>query len=252
MLLITGASGTVGREVTGLLAARGVEFRAMSRTPVDGQVYGDFEDRASLEEVVRGVAAVFLLTSGTEAIRRHDLALLDVARRAGVRKVVKLGAIRIGVVPEWHGAGEEAAERDFAATLLRPSVFASNSLHWAGLIREGSPIPNPMGDGKFGVIDPRDIAEVAVEALLGEHTGAFTLTGPELLSVRDQARVLAEVLGREVSTVDIGLEGLPPAYADGARRTLDGEAAVLTDDVERVLGRAPRGYAEWARDRFPR
>lgn len=253
MLLITGATGTTGREVVRLLTDRGAPFRAMSRTPTGDQVHGDHTDAASLDRAVEGVDAVFLLGPGTPEQSAYDLAVLDAAKRAGVTKVVKLSAIRVGPVAEWHRPGEQAAQAFASWTLLRPSLFASNSLQWAARVAAGEPIPNPTGTTRLGVVDPRDLAEVAVHALLDDHHGrTYTLTGPELLNVPEQVAVLSQVLGRALSTVDVPLESLPAAYAEGVRAIRDGQGSLLSDDVAEVLGRPPRTYATWARDNYPK
>ncbi|MFE2750828.1 NAD(P)H-binding protein [Actinosynnema sp. NPDC059335] len=253
MLLITGATGTTGREVVRLLTDRGVPFRALSRTPTGDQVRGDHTDPASLDRAMAGVTAVFLLGPGTADLPAYDLALLDAARRAGVPKVVKLSAIPVGPVAGWHRPGEDAARAFPAWTLLRASLFASNSLQWAPLIAAGEPVPNPTGTTRLGVVDPRDLAEVAVEALRHDHHGrAYTLTGPELISVPEQVAVLAEVLDRPLTTVDVPLEDLPGEYAEGLRAVRTGAGSLLSDDVAEVLGRPARTYATWARENFPR
>jgi len=262
MILVTGATGTVGGYVAQYLDARGVEYRAMTRHParVPHGVHGDFDDSASLARAVRGADALFLLTRGGP----DDIAMLSTAAKAGVGTIVKLSVIDIGPAADWHRPGEDALRASGQAwTVLRPTTFASNTLHWAGRIRDGLPVVNPTGSARQGIIDPRDIAEVAVEALLnGEHHGrTYTLTGPELLSVADQAAVLAEVLARPVPTVDVSLDelradllasGATDEYADGVvagtRLVLAGRNEVLTPDVAQVLGRAPRTFATWARD----
>ncbi|MEU4441673.1 NAD(P)H-binding protein [Actinosynnema sp. NPDC050801] len=252
MLLITGATGTTGREVVRLLTDAGTAFRAMSRTPTGGQVHGDHTDPASLDRAVEGVDAVFLLGPGTPDLPAYDLAVLDAAKRAGVPKVVKLSSIPTGPVAEWHRPGEEATRAFPRWTLLRASLFASNSLQWAPHIAAGEPIPNPMGTTALGVVDPRDLAEVAVRALLADHHGrTYTLTGPELLSTPDQVTVLSQVLGRPLSTVDVPLESLPEAYAEGVRAVRRGDASLLSDDIATILGRPARTYATWARHHYP-
>ncbi|PSL58530.1 uncharacterized protein YbjT (DUF2867 family) [Saccharothrix carnea] len=252
MFLITGATGTVGREVVRLLTDRDVGFRALSRTPTGDQVHGDHTDPASLDRAFEGVDALFLLGPGTPDLPAHDSAVLDAAERAGVAKVVKLSSIPVGPVAAWHRPGEEAARAFPSWTLLRPTVFASNSLQWAPLITAGEPIPNAMGPVKLGVVDPRDIAEVAVQALLHDHHGrTYTLTGPELLALPDQVAVLADVLGRELSSVDAPPDVLPAAYAEAMSTIRVEDVSVLSDDIAHVLGRPPRTYATWARECFP-
>jgi uncharacterized protein YbjT (DUF2867 family) len=277
MILITGATGTIGREVVRLLAAGGERVRAMTRDPAraapvpDGAevVRADFEDPGSLAVAAEGATAVFLLSAPGPWVARHDTAMLDAARTAGASKVVKLSAIGTGdesgvKVGDWHLQGERAVRSSgLAWTVLRPSAFASNALHWAAAIRAGDPIPNPMGTGTQGVVDPRDVAAVAARTLTSpDHDGhVHTLTGPDLLSVADMAGRLGEVLGRTVETADLALDeyrdglraaGLDPAFVEtavnGASLVARGGNATLTGDVERLLGTPARTFAAWARD----
>ncbi|HWO63253.1 MAG TPA: NAD(P)H-binding protein [Umezawaea sp.] len=264
MILISGATGTIGSEVVRQLADLGVPLRAMSRK--GGGLHGvraDFDDPASLRRAVDGVDALFLLTAPATATSRHDVAMLDAARDAGVAKVVKLSAIGTGsttadgrVIGEWHLAGEEAVRASGAAwTILRPSSFASNVLRLAADGR----LANLTGDGKQGVVDPRDVAAVAVAALTadGHAECTYTLTGPELLSVPEQAARLGRLLGRLVEIVEVSAEhvlgsGVDRSAAEEVARgtawVREGHNAVVTDDVERVLGRPPRRFTDWVRD----
>lgn len=275
MILITGATGTIGREVVRLLAAEGEPVRAMTRSPswVDDHpgvevVRGDFSDPGSLAKAAAGAGTVFLLSAGP-LIVQHDEAMLAAARAAGVRKVVKLSAIGTGEqagarAGDWHLPGEQALRSSgMAWTVLRPSSFASNTLRWAAAIRSGDPVPNTTGTGAQGVIDPRDVAEAAVRALTSnDHAhSVLTLTGPELLSTSDIAAQLGSVLGRTLQTVDVPPEayraqmlvaGVDPAFAEvavnGSIRIAQGGNARLTDEVEAILGRPPRAFRTWAHD----
>jgi uncharacterized protein YbjT (DUF2867 family) len=277
MILVTGATGTIGSEVVERLVRRGAKVRAMTRNPSRATarpgvevVQADFEDSASLVRAVLGVTTLFLLSAPAPALPRHDRAMLEAARSAGVDKVVKLSAIGTaegfaeGTVGGWHRPGEEALRAgNWTWTLLRPSGFTSNALRWAEAIRGGHPVPNMTGDGVQGLVDPRDVAAVAVEALLSaEHAGrTYTLTGPALLSVPDQAAILARTLGRAVETVDVPPDtareqllasGVDSAFVDialrGAELVRAGGNRILTDDVERVLGRPPGTFEGWAVD----
>lgn len=193
---------------------------------------------------------------------------MDAARRAGVSKLVKLSSIGVGdpntAGADWHTDGEHAVRASgMAWTLLRPSAYAANALRWAPAVAAGQPVPNMTGTAAQGVVDERDIAEIAAEALTtADHDGqTYTLTGPELLSTDDQAARLGEALGRAVTTVDVPLDaarrrmleaGMDNDFADAAIRGLriiaDGHNAILTDDVRRILGRPPTAFAAWARD----
>ncbi|MFI6791453.1 NAD(P)H-binding protein [Nonomuraea sp. NPDC050383] len=276
MILVTGATGTVGSEVVRLLAAAGQRVRAMTRdpsrvVPLPGieVVGGDFADPDSLARAADKAEALLLLSAPGPDLVRHDEAMLAAARGAGVGKVVKVSAIGTGEhadagVGDWHLPGEQALRTSgLTWTVLRPSSFASNTLRWAAPVRRGAPIPNTTGSGVQGVIDPRDVAEVAARTLTSDEQAGrvLTLTGPELLSVPDQARILADVLERRLDTIDVPLEsyreqllgsGLDPAFVEiavnGSRLVAEGGNARITEEVELVLGRPPRTFTTWARD----
>ncbi|MFI1460264.1 SDR family oxidoreductase [Nocardia carnea] len=206
MILITGATGTIGSEIVRLLAALGEGVRAVTRNPETADlpggvevVRGDYSDVPAIAGAMDGADAVFVLSVlGPEGIDA-DTALVRAASDAGVRRIVKLSAIGtgdpgLGRVGTWHLPGEQAV-RDSGTdwTILRPSSFASNTLSWAPALHSGQPVSNLTGAGAQGVVDPRDVSAVAVEALLfPAHAGrVYTLTGPELLTTHDQAAVVA-------------------------------------------------------------
>ncbi|KND33075.1 NAD(P)H-binding protein [Streptomyces acidiscabies] len=273
MILVTGATGTIGSELVRQLAARGEKVRALTRDPGAAQlppdvevVRGDYREPASLDAAMSGATSAFLVglpgPSGG-----HDLPLVAAARAAGVGRLVKVSAIATGDEAsgpgsQWHVAGERAVRESGAGwAVLRPSTFASNTLDWAVPLAAGDPVLNLTGDGRQGVIDPRDIAEAAAVLLLADRPAnrTYTLTGPALLSVPDQAAALADVLTRPVPTRD-----LTPAEAHahllsrgwdeatvqgvlaGSAYVRRGGNAVVTDDVPRLLGRPARTYREWA------
>lgn len=220
----------------------------MSRSLVgEGVVRADFADPDSLRKAVDGVDRIFLATAPGAAIGEHDLAMIEAA---GDRKIVKLSAIG---GPDWHAPGEKALGGNGVS--LRPTSFATNALQWAPAIRAGQPVPNMTGDGRQAVIDPRDIADVAVQALLTDaYDGqVLTLTGPAPISVPEMVAVLSEKLGREIPTVDI-LEprdlmlaaGVPADVVEVAVRGYQlvraGGNEEVTGEVARVLGRPARAY----------
>jgi uncharacterized protein YbjT (DUF2867 family) len=276
MILVTGATGTIGSEVVRQLVARGEKVRALSRDPENARLpagveaaRGHHRDRASVEAAMAGAEAAFLVGVFGPDDAENDRGLVEAARAAGVRRIVKLSGIgtgdpRLGVFGTWHLHGEEAArDSGLEWTILRPSSFASNTLMWVPAVREGSPAPNLMGSGRQGVVDPRDVAEIAVAALLDpRHSGrTYTLTGPETLSAHEQAAVLADILGRPVPLHDVSPQerreqlraaGLSEHYADGLMVTTrfiqEGGNDVVTGDVQDLLGRPARTYRQWAED----
>nr|WP_037903819.1 SDR family oxidoreductase [Streptomyces sp. SID5470] len=276
MILVTGATGTIGGEVVRQLVARGEKVRALTRDPEKAELppgveaaRGHHRDVGSVAAAMAGVDCAFLVGVFGPEDRDSDRGMVEAARAAGVRRIVKLSAImagdpRTGLGGIAHGHGEEAVrESGLEWVILRPSAFASNTLSWAQALRSGEPVPNMLGSGRQGVVDPRDVAEIAVAALVGPgHVGrTYTLTGPETLSPQDQAATLGEVLGRRVE-----LRGLTPPQtrehlvasgwseeaAEGVLRSVrfvaEGGNAVVTGDVEEVLVRPPRTYQEWVRD----
>ncbi|MEU6557712.1 NAD(P)H-binding protein [Streptomyces sp. NPDC046915] len=276
MILVTGATGTIGSEVVRQLAARGEKVRALTRDPAAAGVPsgveaapGHHRDRASVEAAMAGAEAAFLVGVFGPDDAEHDRGLVEAAKAAGVRRIVKLSAIgtadpRYGVFGTWHRAGEDAVRASgLEWTILRPSSFASNTLSWAEAVREGTSAPNVMSDGEQGVVDPRDVSDLAVAALLGgRHAGrTYTLTGPETLSANRQAAILGEVLGRPVRLHELTPQqrreqllasGLGEAYADSlaasARFIQEGGNAVVYEDLREALGRPARTYREWAED----
>ncbi|WP_433296792.1 NAD(P)H-binding protein [Actinoplanes sp. CA-030573] len=256
MILVTGATGTIGSALVSQLLARGEEVTALTRDPAK------IEPRPGLTVTteIAKVRAVFLLAPASPAAPDIERAYLRRAIEAGAERVVKLSAIGTPDEPTdslggWHQPGEQAVrESGLTWTILRPTTFASNSLGWAAEIRAGNPVPNVFGDGRQGVVDPADVAAVAAETLTGAgHEGAtYTLTGPELLSVPEQVAQLAAVLGATATTVDVAptREMFPAEIADvalaGTELVRAGGNAIVTADVERVLGRKPGTYRAWA------
>jgi uncharacterized protein YbjT (DUF2867 family) len=274
MILVTGATGTVGRAVVDRLVRAGAQVRAASRRPESADlpdgvdvVYADLGDPDSLRSALDGVKQVFLLANGPD-IPQHDGNLARAAAQAGVGHIVKLSSGRAGDVaatdpiPTWHRAGERAVENSGVDwTFLRPLGFMSNALIWAGSIRARDAVYAPFAEGRVAVVDPEDIAAVAATVLTAPgHTGQiYTLTGPEALSPAWQVAVLAEVLRRPLQYVEVAPDiarqaildhGVPPEMADAImalRATaLEGFTSVVHPDIERVTGIPATSFREWA------
>ncbi|MEV6772067.1 NAD(P)H-binding protein [Nocardia sp. NPDC051030] len=276
MILVTGATGTVGRALVDQLVEAGARVRAVSRRPAEAglpagvEVVGaDLGDPVAVAGAMQGIERVFLLSSGPE-IPEHDGILAKAAATAGVTRLVKLSSGRTGddaatdPIPTWHRAGEQAVEASGVPwTIVRPLGFMSNALHWAGSIRDHDTVYAAFGQGRIAVVDPRDIAAVAAVALLGEgHDGrTYTLSGSQPLSPGEQTEILAEVLGRPLHYVEVSPEqarsaildhGVPAELADAImalRATaLESFTSVVYPTVQDVTGSAPRTFAQWAAD----
>ncbi|MEU3554864.1 NmrA family NAD(P)-binding protein [Streptomyces fragilis] len=273
MIVVTGATGNVGRTLVPLLAEAGGEVVAVSRRPrLEGLPDGvrharaDVGDSAGMRPVLEGAEAFFVLLGGELNVSGESpAALLDAAVGAGVKRVVLLSsqsvATRPGSVSHARLRAFEDAVRAAGTdhTVLRPGGFASNAFAWAGTVRSERTVYAPFGDVALPVVDPADIAAVAAAALLEEgHAGrVYTLTGPEAVSPREQAAALGRALGEEVRFVELPRERAHAHMArfmpeDAVTGTLDvlgapmaGERAV-GPDVEAVLGRPARSFADWA------
>lgn len=278
MILVTGATGTVGREVVRRLPADG-PVRVLTRRPdrvgdlpehVEA-VAGDYGDAPSLERALKGVTKVFLLTNAVGG--DDDERFLRAVRGTDVRLIVKLSAAAVAnpaaddAITRWQrrcearlrGCGTEW-------TLLRPRAFMSNTLGWAPLIASGRPVSALYGTSPNSCVDPRDIAEVAVRALTEEgHAGrAYTLTGPEPVSAVDQAACLSRLLGKPVRFEEWDVararaaylrrhpEHVAEALLQSAEQQRAGAKARVEPAVAEVTGRPACSYEQWAADHISR
>jgi uncharacterized protein YbjT (DUF2867 family) len=264
MILVTGATGNVGRRVVERLVERGEPVRAYVRDPGRAAlpqgvevVKGDLTDPGALRAALDGVDAVFLLWPffGEEDVRPVVAAL------AG-RRIVYLSAV--------SADGEDVfarTERAITAaggewTFLRPGGFAVNTLAWAEGIKAGGVVREPYAEAGRSLIHEDDIAAVAVRALTEDgHTGqTYALTGPATLTQAEQARLIGEAVGRPVRFEEVDPEqarenwvasGLPPAFADAAldyHATLVAAPEPFTTAVADLLGRPAKSFAQWAAD----
>jgi uncharacterized protein YbjT (DUF2867 family) len=275
MILVTGATGTVGREVVAQLLTAGQRVRAMTRDPTKVNlnggvevVQGDFNAPDTLASAVKGVERVFSLTFGPQT-GIHEKNLARAAKASGVRHIVKLSALggddkTRNDIRKWHDEGEQAIrETGIAWTVLRPGAFMSNALHWRESIRAQGKVFSNYGDGKLPPVHPRDIAAVAVRALTSDgHEGkAYPLTGPEALSMSEQVKILADAIGQPLEYVPIsdetarkGMEhaGMPSFLIDAlvpfAGFIRSGKATQVFPTVEEVTGRPPLRFGDWAKE----
>ncbi|RMI31173.1 SDR family oxidoreductase [Nocardia stercoris] len=277
MIVVTGATGNVGRVLVPALVATGEQVVAVSRgiTPAEPPAVphrtAELSDSSALREILDGADALFLMIAGAQHFGGVDpQEVLDVAKTAGVRRVVLLSSQAAATRPELISHQRlrdfEAAVRDADLdwTILRPGGFHSNALAWAPQVRATRTVAAPFADTGLRTIHPADIAEVAARALVdSEHLGqTYLLLGPELVSPRRQAAAIGAAIGQPVDFVELSYEQalfgmaetMPEPVARGVLELLGNPTAEElrpSPDVERVLGRAPRTFAEWARSSAP-
>ena len=276
--LITGASGSNGRELVKRFIAQGVEVRAMVRDmerardlarPGVELVTGDFDQHATLRVALNGIERAFLLTPSSEHAETQQRAFVETAQASGVKHIVKLS--QLGARPDsperflrYHAAVEDtirASGLDY--TFLRPNLFMQTLLSFKATIEAQGAFFAAAGEGRVSVVDVRDIAAVAFAALTQEgHVGqTYDITGPQALTHAEMAAQLSHALGRTVRFVDVALDAMrhalleahfPVWQADGLLEEYaawsQNAAAVVTPAVANVTGRAPHSFAEFARD----
>ncbi|MFJ3927666.1 SDR family oxidoreductase [Streptomyces sp. NPDC090022] len=271
MIVVTGATGNVGRPLTRTLAEAGQQVTAVSRHAArmpDGvrHVVADLADPAGLRPVLAGAKALFVLLSGDmHAAGARSAEIIADAADSGVRRVVLLSSQGVATRPfgrtriALRAVEDVLRESGTEWAVLRPGGFASNALWWAGSIRAQRIVAAPFGDVGVPIIDPADIAEVAAACLLDDrHTGGvYELTGPEVITPRRQAEAIAAALGEPVRFHDLSREeakaamtaSMPAELADDTLDILGSPSPAeqrISPDVQRVLGRAPRPFAAWA------
>ncbi|RJL35810.1 NAD(P)H-binding protein [Bailinhaonella thermotolerans] len=274
-ILVTGATGTVGRHLVTTLLARGTAVRALTRKPEDANlpagvevVAGDLADASTLgSPVFDDVDRAFVFPAeGVDAF-------VDAAIAHGVHRFTVLSSLAAakefprdhGSASQLHHTAVEAAVtgRTDAWTILRPGTFATNLLSWAWQIRSGAPIRAPYLASAQAPIHEYDVAEAAAQTLLSDnHLGeAIPLTGPQALTRAEQVAAIGEALGREIPLVEITPEEF---RAETARFIPEPVMNMLlaywhdtltVPDVPRpvtpVTGRPGRTLAEWAADHRP-
>lgn len=278
MILVTGATGTVGTEVVRQLLDAEQEVRALARDQITAArklgpnvaiVEGDPSQPDTLDAALRGVDRMYLLLPMAPMLQQWDAEIVSAAQRAGVGHIVKHSNIgaddeHATTMQRWHRAGERLIESSgITWTFVRPTGFMSNALSWADMIKSQGIVYTPGGDGKLAVIDPRDIAAVAVAALTepGHERHAYDLTGPEALSAADQVTIISDEIGRPITHIDIPESaaresmlgtGMPAEIVDALLEFVTdvraGRSAPIRSDVENITGRPARTFQAWTHD----
>lgn len=274
-MLVTGATGRVGRAVIDLLTDQGVPVRALVRRPESATTLpatveiatGDLTVPESLDSALNGIGTVLLVWT---APPQTAAAVVDrLATRA--QRVVYLSAPHRTPHPFFQQPNPMAAlhaeiERLIAATgldstIVRPGMFASNALlWWATAIRAEGVVRWPYGLVETAPIDDRDLAAVVARTLRedGHVGGDYVLTGPESLSQAEQVRIIGDALGHPIAFEELSPDEFRRAAPQASRPAVDmllaaweaarGQPAYVTSTVADLLGTASRTFRQWAAD----
>jgi len=267
MILVTGASGQVGRHVAAQLRSMGADFVVSGRNPESlgpNAAYADLTDPSTLPAALAGVSKVFLYT-----VPEGIDGFLEAA--AGVSQIVLLSSQTVvDAIPsrqpiaEMHQVVEDAiVSSGIPYTFLRPENFASNILMWGwpSMIRSDGVLRFPYPESHSDAIHEADIAAVAVKVLTSSgHEGkSYFLTGPESVTQRSQLEIIGEAVGKPVRYEELtdaeAREALKPIVPEwvmdavvGYWAHTDGVPAPITDEVERITGVPARSFKQWAAD----
>lgn len=280
MLLVTGATGNVGKAVIAELAQRGIAARALVRDPARlgtarpsnvEIVVGDLADEESLKEVLRGVDRAFVASSFNPRMVDLQTRFIAAAKHAGVQRLVQLSGVGADArmccarTLRWLGQIETVARTSgLSTTHLRPTFYMQNLLAFAPTIAAQGLIAGPFRSNKWTWVDARDVGAVAVAALLDEgHAGqTYTITGAESLTYQEVADRLSHTLNRSIRYTDITANeargrlqaaGESPVMIEAKLELWDACASNLvnvapTSVVKDVTGREPRSIEDFARD----
>ena len=275
MILITGASGNVGSEVLKQALAVGLKIRATFQSPdkaakapagMEGVIM-DYAKPDTIRPALHGVEKIFLVGPPVRDLPAMEANFIKEVRAAGRKHIVKLSALggHESMFPSGHRHSEENIEASgLPYTFLRPNGFMQNLVNYnAGTIRSQNAFYGCQGNGAVSVVDIRDIAAVAVMVLAatGHEGKSYALTGGEALTNSHVAEKISRVAGRKISYVDLPpaefrkailSAGMPEWSADALldlqRLYREGKASLVTDDIERLTGRKPITFDQFAHD----
>lgn len=262
-ILVTGATGTVGRHIVNHLVQAGHPVQALSRNPAkanlpDGVevVAGDLTAPETLALALEGVSAMHLINFGGDdyAQLQTGAEIVELARKAGVRRVTILQGGDISPLEQ------AVAASNLEWTLLRPVEFMSGALDWAESIRAEGVVRDAFSGRLSAMIHEADIGAVAAKVLVeGGYGGkTLTLTGPEVLTVPQKIHAIAEAIGRDIQFVELteaqarerwresGFSDEDIEFFVWAHGNTPEEGYTVVSTVEQVTGHAPRTFAQWA------
>jgi uncharacterized protein YbjT (DUF2867 family) len=277
MILVTGATGTNGRELVDELKKRRVPFRAMLRDANKRSllpegveiVEGDFAKPDTVARALDGVDHAFLVSPSSEQSGELEKSFIAAAKNAGVAHVVKLSVIGADLhstsrFQRFHREVEiELENSGMGWTNLRPNLFMQTTLSYKPTIVSQNAIFASAGNSRISAVDVRDIAAVAAVMLTeaGHEGKNYIITGPEALTHTEMAAHLSEALGKQVRYVDVPYSvtrdallqmRIPAWQVEGIIELNDmykrGEAAGVTDTVRSVAKKEPITFAQFARD----
>lgn len=275
MILITGATGTNGRELAQALAKKGVPIRALVRNKIKAAslqqanltlVEGDLDKPETLDAALQGVERAFLLSAVDQRLGKWNRTFISAAQKAGLKHLVKFSGMGALIdspceLMRLHAETDEVLKASGVPyTILQPNSFYQNMLWAAGSIKAQGAFYLPVGQARQSLVDVADICAVSVKVLTtNEHLGkTYEITGPEALTYAEIAQRIGKTLGKAVNYVDVPVAGAVQSMQQSGMpewnaRTLgdlyavfaSGSASKVTDTVRLVTGKAPRSFDQF-------
>ena len=277
--LVSGATGNTGSGVAASLLAKGQRVRALVRD--EAKAAGLREQGAEVaivdldrpetlnDDLLDGVTSVYFVTwNGPSALQQSRNLLETITRSGAAPHIVRLAAFGTSqsrIISELAKCEDDLKASGLPWTILEPTFFMQNVMMAASTVQGQGAVYFDWGSGKAGMIDLRDVVECAVSVLAGESGAVegetFVLTGPAAIGFADVADVLSRVIGRTVEYVPVSHEaaseamlgmGVPEwivkGYAELSTGFGDGFADLTTGNVQRLSGKKPRSFEQFARD----
>ena len=275
MILLTGATGKTGSATAKALNEKGVTFRALIRNEekrgdiesLGGEVViGSIENKEAVDQSMVDVETALILLPNSENQLSLEKQLVDSAKQAGAKRVVKMSSIEAtpdatSPIPKLHLESEEYIKQSgLNWTMIKPNFYMQNLLASAGTIKDQGKIFLPMGEGKTGMIDTTDVGKVLAKVLSedGHESMNHEITGPEILSFNEVAEIFSKGLDKQVDYVDVPLAAYKEtlgqfltnqwhldAVIDLFKGIADGGIEEKTDTYSELMGESPKSLSEF-------
>ena len=275
MILLTGATGKTGSATAKALNEKGITFRALIRNEEKrgdieswgGEVViGSIENKEAVDQSMVDVETALILLPNSENQLSLEKQLVDSAKQAGAKRVVKMSSIEAtpdatSPIPKLHLESEEYIKQSgLNWTMIKPNFYMQNLLASAGTIKDQGKIFLPMGEGKTGMIDTTDVGKVLAKVLSedGHESMNHEITGPEILSFNEVAEIFSKGLDKQVDYVDVPLAAYKEtlgqfltnqwhldAVIDLFKGIADGGIEEKTDTYSELMGESPKSLSEF-------
>ncbi|MDB3990265.1 SDR family oxidoreductase [Gammaproteobacteria bacterium] len=275
MILLTGATGKTGSATAKALNEKGITFRALIRNEekrgdiesLGGEVViGSIENKEAVDQSMVDVETALILLPNSENQLSLEKQLVDSAKQAGAKRVVKMSSIEAtpdatSPIPKLHLESEEYIKQSgLSWTMIKPNFYMQNLLASAGTIKDQGKIFLPMGEGKTGMIDTTDVGKVLAKVLSedGHESMNHEITGPEILSFNEVAEIFSKGLDKQVDYVDVPLAAYKEtlgqfltnqwhldAVIDLFKGIADGGIEEKTDTYSELMGESPKSLSEF-------